>query len=310
MRSGPIRYKRNDIVPAGRIGGNGVARLVRIACLLLAGALLFACRAKTPEPSSDAYRRYESDGLKIGIRRVEDAEAHQIYYVADIRLSDIRFFRAGFANGAFDAGVEDAEAFSRRENAVLAVNGSFNTGLVIHDGLLYQQPDDRHDAILLLYRDGSMEALPLEAFDLAAAQKKGILHAWQFGPLLVHDGQPNRTQAPGSFGIRHSRILFGYYEPGHYVAVAVDGRRKDAIGMNFDEMVDLMAELGCREAMNLDGGLSAIMTFMGETVNDPPKNGAGDGSGRSLADMLLFAEYDGEGSAPSLDTPDTKLSGN
>lgn len=292
----------------GSIGGNGVKRPVRIACLLLAGALLFACRASLPEPSSDVFRRYESDGLCVEIRRYADEEARQVYYVADIRLSDIRFFRAGFANGAFGQGTEDAEAFSRRENAVLAVNGSFNTGLVIRDGVLYQQADDKHDAILLLYRDGSMEALACEDFDLAAAQAKGVLHAWQFGPLLMHDGKPNRTQAQGSFGIRHSRILFGYYEPGHYVAVAVDGRRKDAIGMNFDEMVDLMEGLGCKEAMNLDGGLSAIMTFKGETVNDPPKNGAGSG-GRRLADMLLFGKYDAEGSVSPSDAADTEQPG-
>ena len=136
------------------------------------------------------------------------------------------------------------------------------------------------------------------------------MHAWQFGPLLVHEGQPNRTQEDGAFGIRHSRILFGYYEPGHYVAVAVDGRRKDAIGMDLMDMVDLMTSLGCREAMNLDGGLSAIMTFMGETVNDPPKNGVDDGSGRYLADMLLFAEYDRDGNAPALETLRAQAPGN
>ena len=280
----------------------------RIVCLLLAGILLTACAADPRErdPAGNAeeggYRSYRSEGLRIGIRKVVDEEEQQTYYVADIRISDVRYFRAGFANGAFGGGTEDAESFSRRENAVLAINGSFNTGLVIHDGIVYQQPDDKHDAILLLFRDGSMEAIPREAFDLAEAQRKGVVHAWQFGPLLVHEGQPNTAQAPGSYGIRHSRILFGYYEPGHYVAVAVDGRRKDAVGMDLDDMVALMTQLGCTEAINLDGGLSAIMTFMGETVNDPPKNRSDGSGGRYLADMLLFAEYDGKGNAPALDT--------
>ena len=289
-------------------------RLIRIVWLF-AAVLLAACAFRPeqePFRETDAgeIRRYESDRLCIEIRKISDAQAQQTYYVADIRMTDVRCFRAGFANGAFDHGTEDAESFSRRENAVLAVNGSFNAGLVIRDGVLYQEPDDKHDAILLLYRDGAMEALPKKDFDLAAAQEKGVVHAWQFGPLLVHEGQPNRTQEDGAFGIRHSRILFGYYEPGHYVAVAVDGRRKDAIGMDLMDMVDLMTSLGCREAMNLDGGLSAIMTFMGETVNDPPKNGVDDGSGRYLADMLLFAEYDRDGNAPALETLRAQAPGN
>ncbi len=281
-------------------------RVIRIVWLFTA-ALLLACAAKPEqepvnESDADLYRSYHGDGLRIEIRKVVDGEAQQTYYIADIRIDDVRFFRAGFANGAFDHGTEDAESFSRRENAVLAINGSFNAGLVIRDGILYQMPDDKHDAILLLYRDGSMEALPKDGFDLAAAQERGVVHAWQFGPLLVHEGRPNRTQEAGSFGVRHSRILFGFYESGHYVAVAVDGRRKDAIGMDQNDMVDLMTSLGCKEAMNLDGGLSAVMTFMGETVNDPPKNGLEDGNGRYLADMLLFAEYDTDGNAPALET--------
>ncbi len=261
-------------------------------------------RFPTYDTGADADWSYQSDELKIAIRRYEDEEEKQVYYVADVWLRNIRSFRAGFANGAYNRGTEDAEAFSVRENAVLGVNGSYNTGLVVHDGTLYRPLDEKHEAVMALYRDGSMEALSREAFDLEAAQSKGLVHAWQFGPLLVHDGKPNEAESFGSFGIRHSRIMLGYYEPGHYVAVAVDGRRRDAIGMDANDMIELMVSLGCKEAINLDGGLSAIMTFMGKTVNDPPKANADDAAsgGRNLADMLLFAAYDDGGSAPPLDT--------
>lgn len=259
------------------------------------------CGFSDEERVTDADLRYESDTLRIAIRRYEDPENRQIYYVADIRMRSIRSFRAGFANGAFNRGVENAEAFSLRENAILAINGSFNTGLVVHDGTVYQMPDDRHDGILILYRDGSMEAIGREAFDLAEAREKGMLHAWQFGPVLVHEGKANPALLTDGFKARHARILFGCCAPGHYVAVAADGRRKDAIGMDERDMAELMVSLGCTEAMNLDGGCSAIMTFMGKTVNDPPQTGADDpdGGGRNLADMLLFAAYDTDDGMPS-----------
>ncbi len=255
------------------------------------------------DTGADADYSYQSDELRIAIRRYEDPEICSIYYVADIWMRNINCFRAGFGNGAFNHGTEDAEEFSTREHAILAINGSYNKGLVIHDGIKKKNLDDKHTAVMVLYTDGSMEALRLKDFDLTAAQEKGIVHAWQFGPMLVHDGQPSDSNY-NTYATRHSRIMFGYYEPGHYVAVAVDGRRKDAIGMNNLEMVELMTELGCKEAMNLDGGYSAIMTFMGTIVNDPPKPDSKEEEekgGRKLVDMLLFAEYDANGNAPSLD---------
>lgn len=246
---------------------------------------------------------YQSDELRIAIRRYEDEEIHSIYYVADIWIRNISCFRAGFGNGEFNHGNEDAESFATREHAILAINGSYNMGLVIHDGQMRKKLDNKHTGVLVLYKDGSMEALRRTDFDLSAALERGIVHAWQFGPMLVHDGKPSDAKY-NTYATRHSRIIFGYYEPGHYVAVAVDGRRKDAIGMNNLEMVELMTELGCKEAMNLDGGYSAIMTFMGTIVNDPPKPDSKEEEekgGRKLMDMLLFAEYDANGNAPALD---------
>ena len=63
-----------------------------------------------------------------------------------------------------------------------------------------------------------------------------------------------------------------------------------------------MLSLGCTEAMNLDGGNSAVMLFMGKTINTPSgKDKDGDGiAGRNIVDLLMFAEYDAEGNAPDL----------
>lgn len=278
-----------------------MVRRIRLLCAVLCACALLACAASPAEPlpaalsgftdadtGANALLNYQSDTLRVAIRRCADADARQVYYVADIRIRDLRSFRAGFANGAFDSGTENAEAFAAREGAVLAINGSFNTGLVVHDGTVYQDPDDQHDGVLALYADGSMEALPLDAFDLDAALEAGLVHAWQFGPVLVHEGKPVTPPDTDAFGIRHARIMLGYVEPGHYIAAAVDGRRADAIGMDVSDMVALMESLGCVEAMNLDGGLSAIMVFQGKTVNDPPRLGADGDRGRNLTDMVLF----------------------
>lgn len=95
------------------------------------------------------------------------------------------------------------------------------------------------------------------------------------GPRLLREGEVavnareerfkpsfRRTRAPRSaLGITSDHRLF---------LVAVDGRRppKDA-GVNLDELAHLMKSLGCRDAMNLDGGGSTTMWLAGEVINTP-----------------------------------------
>ena len=258
----------------------------------------------------DADYSYQSDELRIAIKKYvnpHDPEIPEVYYVADIWMRNINSFRTGFAHGKYNTGREDGEDFAEREHSILAVNGTMNTGLVLQNGIRYQTASSvntsRFNGIMLLYEDGSMKSFNLNRgyLNLEEEQKKGVVHGWHFGPLLLPDGQV--AQKFNLNGTRHPRIMLGYYEPGHYVVVAVDGRNsKRSIGMNDYEMAQLMLELGCRDALNLDGGTSAMMVFMGKCISTPSgvdKDGDGK-AGRELADMLLFAEYDSDGNAPEL----------
>lgn len=258
----------------------------------------------------DADFSYQSDELRIAIRKYvnpHDPEIPEVYYVADIWMRNINSFRTGFAYGKYNTGREDGEDFAEREHAILAVNGTMNTGLVLQNRVMYKGASTanspRFKGIMLLYEDGSMKSFNLNHgyLDLEEEQKKGVVHAWHFGPLLIQDGEV--AQKFNLNDTRHPRIILGYYEPGHYCVVAVDGRNsKRSIGMNEYEMAQLMLELGCRDALNLDGGTSAIMVFMGKCINRPSgvdKDGDGK-AGRNISDMLLFAEYDRDGNAPAL----------
>ena len=210
--------------------------------------------------------------------------------------------------GGFGKGREDPEDFANRVNAVFGVSGTMDSGLVIHNGVKYQSVEYSDIAfrsgIVLIYRDGSVKMIDRaknEKFDLNKENKQngGVLHALQFGPILVQDGEiPSGLKQKE----RHPRIIFGYCEPGHYIAVAVDGRTKTSIGMTEQEMAELMLSLGCTDAINLDGGNSAVMLFMGKTINVPSgKDKDGDGiAGRNILDLLAFAEYDETGNAPAL----------
>ena len=68
---------------------------------------------------------------------------------------------------------------------------------------------------------------------------------------------------------RHPRTAIGWRLDGKIVLVVVDGRQKSSVGMTMDELAGLMLELGCAQAMNLDGGGSTTMVIKNRIVNNP-----------------------------------------
>lgn len=58
---------------------------------------------------------------------------------------------------------------------------------------------------------------------------------------------------------KHPRTLIGVKEDGTTFLVSVEGREREAEGMNNDELAELMSFLGVRDALNLDGGGSTQM---------------------------------------------------
>ena len=81
------------------------------------------------------------------------------------------------------------------------------------------------------------------------------------------------------------RTGIGYYEPGHYCFVVVDGRQGGySAGMRIERFAQLFADLGCKAAYNLDGGQSSVMTFRQSFVNRPYLGG------RDSGDILLIRE--------------------
>lgn len=112
------------------------------------------------------------------------------------------------------------------------------------------------------------------------------------GPHLAKDGKslgPAEADAEGFSGPeftfkRHPRTAAGTRRDGTVVLVTVDGRQpKTSVGMTVEELAGLMLELGCADAINLDGGGSTTMVVRGRVVN-APSDAAGE---RPVGDALL-----------------------
>ena len=85
----------------------------------------------------------------------------------------------------------------------------------------------------------------------------------------------------------------------------MDGRKQGiASGMTFEELAAQMLQLGCKDAINLDGGGSSVMavrdakTGSMKTLNQPT-----DGRERAVADVLLGNEVIWYGPVPMIRSP-------
>ncbi|MBM3848764.1 MAG: phosphodiester glycosidase family protein [Verrucomicrobia bacterium] len=88
------------------------------------------------------------------------------------------------------------------------------------------------------------------------------------GPALVHLARPTGKSAARSFE-RHPRSAFGW-NARHAFLVVVDGRQAGlSVGMTLAELSDFLVELGCEEALNLDGGGSTELILGGRILNSP-----------------------------------------
>jgi exopolysaccharide biosynthesis protein len=59
------------------------------------------------------------------------------------------------------------------------------------------------------------------------------------------------------------RTAIGIIDNLHYVFVVSDGRTSQSAGLTLYELANIMKDLGCTTAYNLDGGGSSTMYFNG-----------------------------------------------
>lgn len=101
------------------------------------------------------------------------------------------------------------------------------------------------------------------------------------GPVLVQGKEV--LHDPAGKDPRHPRTMVGFNER-EILLATVDGRQRGwSVGMNLGELGRLMADLGCTEALNLDGGGSTTIWVRGKVHNRPS-----DGGQRRIANALLL----------------------
>lgn len=194
--------------------------------------------------------------------------------------------------------------------AVAALNGSFFNMRPPFGGVTYTRVDgtivveNNKDVSTPFWsrsirQNGAIAILGGELYVLKADQ----LRNWEkyifaedvltSGPILMVDGALE-PQAPDKFNTtRHPRTAVGKRSDGTVVFVVVDGRFPEAAGVSTTELSLVMSWLGCRDALNLDGGGSSTMVFDGNIVNHPSDNKKFDHQGeRVVANAIVVRDAD------------------
>lgn len=104
------------------------------------------------------------------------------------------------------------------------------------------------------------------------------------GPVLLLGGK--KSVAATDSENRAPRTAVGFNAT-HLFMVVVDGRQpKVSIGMSHHELAELMARVGCTDAINLDGGGSSTLWLDGSVINSP-SDAAGE---RAVGNALVVVK--------------------
>ena len=232
--------------------------------------------------------------IEISYMRTLDTDV----YIADVSLSDPTRLRTALAGDAFGRNLtETTSAIAERNDAIFAVNGDYygfrSTGYVMRGGYLYRDviSKDPEQEDLVLYDDGSFKIIREAYMTAQEIADTGATDIFSFGPGLVMDGEISvtRDDEVERAQVTNPRTAIGVISPLHYLFVVSDGRTDESIGLSLYELAELMKELGCTTAYNLDGGGSSTIWFNGQVLNRPTTFGD-EITERSISDIVYIGK--------------------
>ncbi|MBQ1820007.1 MAG: phosphodiester glycosidase family protein [Clostridia bacterium] len=235
-------------------------------------------------------RSYKSSSIDVTVSAytVKDTYAKiTSYYVADIYVKDVTSIKAAAARGDFNTRyVGTVREISDGVGALLAIDGDTYTherdSFVIRNGVLYRSTLIEDTDLCVLYRDGRMETKKWGTFTMQEIIDADPWQVWGFGPALL-DENGHAIEISHQLQSHNPRAAIGYYEPGHYCFVIVDGRQPGwSEGVKLTALSRLMEDLGCKAAYNLDGGASAQMYWNGDIISKSCDEG------RKISDIIYI----------------------
>lgn len=273
----------SDILPAANVGA-------------LKNDLFAPGSTPVAENFTEAGYRDDTIIVEMDKQRMYDSDVF-IAYVKIATPSQLRTAVAGKKMGS--SSTNHTSIISKNYNGIVAINGDYypktKAGYIVRMGQTYREKTSKNMDLLLIDEMGDMHIL-LKGHDnqereiAAFQQEHKIVNGLFFGPGLVKDGKVLSIPENYQFDPHQKNPRAGIAQLGTltYALVVVNGRTDASAGVTMAEFADVMAQLGAKQAYNLDGGNSATLAFHGEVYNDKPQ------SERSVTDIMYFASAIGE----------------
>lgn len=233
--------------------------------------------------------RYCTDTLKIEIIRKTETEPDKlIWYEAEVWSRKEIFGFVTNEPGKHFQRAEWPETVCSKNGAVLAINADYasnrwnnihypkeryKVGILLRDGEIMSSETKPSGNTgfpnldtLAIYPDRSMEIHDSRELTAEEYQQRGAVDVLAFGPWLIRDGEVRDNLSRFATNTPNPRTALGMIEPGHYIAVMVEGRHRKSKGCSLVRLAELVKNRGCTQALNLDGGETACILFMGKQI--------------------------------------------
>lgn len=244
--------------------------------------------------SAATVMEYNSATLKVRIQK--SADLGTCYWTAHVRVNNVSQMKAALSYGTYGGTRQTTSGAAADHHAVIGINGSafsYETGkpgfdaVMLKDGKIYNKALGTSYSLMAIAQDGTMFSPP-QGLSAAQLKKGGVRDTFNFGPILLKNGQPASLKEQGYPQVysspdmtgRYPRSAVGMVRPGEYVLLTAN-----APGLTLSQMRSVFGRYGCSYAYNLDGGGSATMVYNGYVLNSPT-----DGTERPCGDFLLFTE--------------------
>lgn len=238
---------------------------------------------------------YSDENIQIEIQTLREYDTD--IYIADVILNSIDYLKTAFANDTYGKNIRETTSnIAENKNAILAINGDYygfrNNGFVLRNGVIYRDSarDGSDNEALAINADGSFSIIDENTSDLEEVLASGALQAFSFGPSLIQNHEITVTQDSEVSQSMQSnpRTAIGIIDNLHYIFLVSDGRTSANKGLSLYELAEIMQDLGCSTAYNLDGGGSSTMYFNGSLVNQPT---SGHRSGERKVSDIVYIGY-------------------
>lgn len=242
------------------------------------------------ENEEDGHWAYLSHDIQVEIRRYEEPAEPLVWFETHITLREgtpLRSLLSVSANGNKGRAMKQPpDILKNYGNVIVAFSDDFfgyrreynqTQGVIIRDGEIYSDKTKENGKswlpqldIFAVFPDGTAKTFLNKEHTAEEYLAMGVKDTYAFGPILVQDGKlcddiytysKLETQ-------KEPRTAIGYLGPNEYLAITVIGRRENySEGATILWLAKRMEACGVLEAMNLDGGNTCSLYFMGQLLN-------------------------------------------